>query len=405
MKIAYVVNQYPKVSHSFIRREILALERQGLTIDRYALRGWDDTTLVDPQDIEERDRTRFVLQGGFGALLWQTLKWSVGHPGIFWRGLQLAMALSRGGDRTLAHHLVALAEAAQLAQWLVASGAQHVHAHFGTNSAEVAMLAHALGGPPYSVTVHGPEEWDMPQQLKLRDKVHDAAFVVGISSFACAQLMRWSRAEDWPRIHQVHCGLGADFFDGPPCPSPANARFVCVGRLCAQKAQGLLIEAVARLVQRGVTIELVLAGDGEDRADLEERIAAHGLDATVRITGWLSGEQVRKELLAARALVLASAAEGLPVVIMEAMALRRPVIATNVAGIAELVREGKDGWLVAAGSVSALVDAIERCLGKSSAAMHEMGELGHARVAERHSADDQAKRLASLFRRYAGAST
>lgn len=401
MKIAYFVNQYPKLSHSFIRREILALEKQGWNIARYALRGWDDATLVDAQDQAERLRTRFVLQAGAAALLWHTLRWALGQPRRFWRGLRLAVALTRGGDRTLLHHLAALAEAVQLVTWLRADGVQHLHAHFGTNSAEVAMLARALGGPPYSFTAHGSEEWDMPQQLKLREKIRDAAFVVGISSFTCAQLMRWSRHDDWAKIHQVHCGLDAEDFSAPPAPAPDNRRLLCIGRLCKEKAQRLLIDAVALLARRGTPFELVLAGDGEDRAALEAHIAALGLGDVVRITGWISGAQVRSELLACRALVLASFAEALPVVLMEAMALRRPVIATQVGGIAELVRDGQEGWLVPAGSVEALADAIARCLATPIEQLHAMGERGHQRARERHHADTQAAQLAALFERYA----
>lgn len=401
MRIAYFVNQYPRVSHSFIRREIVALEALGLGIERFALRGWDDATLVDPADLAERQRTRYVMQQGLPSLLAHAIAWFAAHPLRGLRGLKLAFELARGGDRTLAHHLVALVEAVQLVRWLADSGATHVHAHFGTNSAAVAMLAHRLGGPPYSFTVHGSEEWDMPLQLKLREKVRDAAFVVGISSFTCAQLMRWSQPSDWPKLHQVHCGLGPEYIAGPTSPAPDNRRLLCIGRLCKEKAQCLLIDAVALLDQRGVRLDLVLAGDGEGRADVATRIAGHGLTDRVRITGWIGGTQIREELLACRALVLASFAEALPVVLMEAMALRRPVIATCVGGISELVREGQEGWLVPAGSAAALAAAIECCLASPIDALHAMGERGHQRAAERHNADVQAARLAALFNQYA----
>lgn len=402
MRLAYFVNQYPKVSHSFIRREILALEALGLTVLRYALRGWDDASLADPADLAERERTRFVLQDGMFRLLWEGVRWGLKHPRRLFDGLRAALAMAHGGDRTTAHHLVALLEAVRLVDWMAADAATHLHAHFGTNSAEVAHLVRALGGPPYSFTVHGSEEWDMPQQLKLREKVRDAAFVVGISSFTCAQLMRWSRPEDWPKLHQVHCGLDAAYFNGPPVPVPDNRRLLCIGRLCKEKAQLLLVDAVAELARRGVAMELVLAGDGEDRALIEARIARHGLAERVRITGWVGGDRIREELLACRALVLASFAEALPVVLMEAMALRRPVIATHVGGIAELVRDKLDGWLVPAGSVGSLADAIEHCLSSDVKALRAMGDRGHERATLRHRADDQAARLAVLFRQAAG---
>jgi glycosyltransferase involved in cell wall biosynthesis len=397
MKIAYFINQYPKVSHSFIRREILALERQGFNVGRFALRGWD-SELVDPDDLVELERTRFVLKDGLLPLLLRFAGNAVRQPLATARGLAMAFSLANGGDRTLLHHLVSLAEASVLAGWLRADGVQHVHAHFGTNSAEVVMLARALGGPAYSFTVHGPDEWDMPEQLKLRDKVRDAKFVVGISSFTRAQLCRWVRAEDQGKIHIVHCGLEASFHHGAAVPAPDNRTLVCIGRLSRQKAQYLLIDAIAKLKQRGSRVDVVLGGDGEMRPEIEAKIAAQGLQDQVRLTGWISSDDVRRELLAARAMVLPSFAEGLPVVLMEALAVRRPVLTTYIAGIPELVRDGQEGWLVPAGSPDELADAIDACLAMPIDTLRAMGDRGHARVIERHSVDTEALKLAALIR-------
>jgi glycosyltransferase involved in cell wall biosynthesis len=163
----------------------------------------------------------------------------------------------------------------------------------------------------------------------------------------------------------------------------------------------LLLSAVRQLRDAGVFIELVLAGDGEMRPDVERLIALHGLQAQVRITGWISAEQVRQELLAARALVLPSFAEGLPVVIMEAMALRRPVLSTFVAGIPELVQHGEHGWLFPAGDVDALAQAMQDCVRASTAELDDMGAMAHQTVLQRHDADTEASHLLQLFRRAA----
>jgi len=397
MRIAYFINQYPKVSHSFIRREILALERQGLEVQRFALRGWD-AELQDPEDLGERERTRYVLQGGLKGLLQPMLQVLRATPKRFGAALCLALRVGWRADRPWPYHLVYLAEACQLLQWLQAAGSEHVHAHFGTNSAEVVMLANALGGPGFSFTVHGPEEFDKPQFLHLGEKVRRAAFVVAVSDYGRSQLYRWVAHEHWAKVKVVHCGLERSFHDVPPVPVPDVPRLVCVGRLCEQKGQLLLLEAARQLAQRGLGFELVLAGDGELRAALEALVARHGLQAQVRITGWVSGVRVREELLAARALVLPSFAEGLPVVIMEAMALRRPVLTTYVAGIPELVQPGENGWLFPAGSVEALVEAMAACLAMPVARLQAMGEAAHQRVIERHAIDTEAARLAELFR-------
>jgi glycosyltransferase involved in cell wall biosynthesis len=396
MRIAYFVNQYPKVSHSFIRREILALTRQGFEITRIALRGWDGE-LVDIEDLRERELTQYVLRQGAAGLLWPTLKTLLCSPARFFSALGLAWRMSRHADRPWPYHLIYLAEACCVLQRLRAAGVTHLHAHFGTNSAEVAMLAQALGGPPYSFTVHGPEEFDKPEFIHLAEKIRRAAFVVAISSFGRSQLFRWAAHDHWHKVAVVHCGLEPAFHDVPAVPPPAAPRLVCVGRLCEQKGQLLLVEAVRLLTQRGVEVKLVLAGDGEMRRAVEQLIALYGLRQRIEITGWISSEQVRAEILAARALVLPSFAEGLPVVVMESMALRRPVLTTYVAGIPELVRPGENGWLFPAGSVEALADAMADCLAQPPERLAAMGEAARQRVLARHDIDTEAAKLARLF--------
>jgi len=398
VRVAYLINHYPAVSHSFIRREILALERRGVEVMRIALRGWDGA-LADPDDVRERERTRFVLQQGGLALVAAMLANALARPLAFVAAARLATRMAAGSDRSLVYHWIYLGEACVVARWLRDAGIGHVHAHFGTNSAEVAMLARELGGPPYSFTVHGPEEFDAPESLGLGEKIRRAEFVVAISSYGRSQLYRWSEHAAWPKIQVVHCGLDAAFHAALPATSSSPTRFVCVGRLCEQKGQLLLLEAMSRIVRKGIAVELVLAGDGQMRPEVEALIGSLGLRDHVRVTGWIDSAQVREEILAARALVLPSFAEGLPVVIMEALALRRPVISTFVGGIAELVRQGEDGWLVPPGDVVALAAAIERCLATPPARLVEMGAGARARVLERHSADVEAAKLARLFAR------
>ena len=397
MRIAYFINQYPKVSHSFIRREILAVERQGFEVQRIALRGWD-AELVDAEDVSERDKTRYVLQDGMKGLLSPALQVLRAQPRRFFSALWLALRMGRRADRAWPYHVVYLLEACRLLTWLQAFGARHVHAHFGTNSTEVVMLANALGGPTYSFTVHGPEEFDKPQFIHLGEKVRRAAFVAAISSYGRSQLFRWVDHSHWAKVKVVHCGLERSFHDVTPVAVPAVPRLVCVGRLCEQKGQLLLLEAARLLAAQAVAFEIVLAGDGEMRGQIEALIARHGLQSKVRITGWISSDQVRTEILAARALVLPSFAEGLPVVIMEAMALRRPVLTTYVAGIPELVRQGENGWLFPAGEVEALAAAMADCLAQPVEVLQLMGEAAWQRVVERHDIDTEAARLADLFK-------
>ena len=394
--MAYLVNQYPAVSHSFIRREVLALEDREVEVVRIALRGWN-APLVDPKDVLERERTRFVLRQHPVTLLRSLLHEAVRRPGSLFGACRLATRMAKGSERSLLYHWVYVVEACVVANWLRETGIRHVHAHFGTNSTEVAMLAALLCDASYSFTVHGPDEFDQPRAIGLAEKIRRAAFVVAISSFTRSQMLRWVERAHWDKIHVVHCGLEAAFHsDASPEPSAAM-RLVCVGRLSEQKGQLLLLDAMRQVLDSGLPFDLVLAGDGDLRPALEARVRHLGLERHVRITGWISGGEVRSELLAARALVLPSFAEGLPVVIMEAMALRRPVVTTFVAGIPELVRNGDCGWLVPAGDVTALAEAIAACLRCSPDTLARMGELARQRVLERHDVDIEAGKLARLF--------
>jgi colanic acid/amylovoran biosynthesis glycosyltransferase len=386
---AYLINQYPKVSHSFVRREIMALERQGVEVHRFALRGWDERP-VDPLDVEEQRRTQYLLQQGLLPLLLATLFEAFRAPRLWWRALREAVGMSRQGVRPLPYHLVYFMEACLLAASMRKRKVQHLHAHFGTNSAETAVLAALMAPCQCSFTVHGPEEFDKPEALHLRRKVELSKFVVAISSFGRSQLFRWLDAKDWGKVKVVHCGIDDAFCAGALPPVPDTPRLVCIGRLCEQKGQLLLVQAAAELKRLGITFELVLAGDGELRKPIEQLISEHGLQSSVRITGWISGRQVREELAAARAMILPSFAEGLPVVIMEAMAMERPVLSTYVAGIPELVEQGETGWLFPAGDVAAMVNVMQACLLMSQAQLQEMGRTGRSRVLARHGVDRSA---------------
>jgi glycosyltransferase involved in cell wall biosynthesis len=394
LRIAYFINHYPKVSHSFVRREILALERQGFVVERIALRGWLDS-LPDAEDRQEQQRTHYVLRRGLRGLVLPTIRAFLRSPARFFGVVALAVKMSRDSDRPLPYHLIYVAEASRILSWTADFGSLRLHAHFGTNSAEVAMFVRALGGPPYSFTVHGPDEFLRP--IGLEEKIRRSDFVVAISSFGRSQLFLRSRHADWPKIKIIHCGLEESFHQAAPA-TLGPPRLICVGRLCEAKGQLLLIEAAALLAVKGIVFELVLAGDGPMRQEIEALVRERGLGDRVRITGWISSSAVREEILAARALVLPSFAEGLPVVIMEAMALRRPVLSTYVAGIPELVRDGQEGWLFPAGAVDALAEAMQACLASSVDNLRSFGDAAQSRVLARHSVDVEAAKLAELFR-------
>jgi len=395
-KLAYLVSQYPKVSHSFIRREILALERRGWEIERISIRGWD-AELVDPADLSELDKTSFVLRGGMPALAIAVLSQMLGAPHRFFSTLTLALRMMRASDRPALWHLIYLAEACWIAPRLTRQGISHLHAHFGTNPAEVAMLAGALADISYSLTIHGPEEFDRAPSIHLGEKIRRAEFVVAISSYCRSQLYRAVEQRHWPKIKVVHCGIDTAFSAIDVVAPSESPRLVCVGRLCGEKGQLLLILAARILAKEGRKFTLVLVGDGELRPTIERLVDEFGLAGHVKMIGWASAERVKQEILAARALVLPSFAEGLPIVLIEAMILGRPVLTTYVAGIPELVVDGRTGWLFPAGSEEELVRAMRACLETRGDTLKVMGDLARVRALERHGIEEQADSLTGLF--------
>jgi glycosyltransferase involved in cell wall biosynthesis len=396
VRIGYFTNQYPAVSHSFIRREIRALEDLGVEIVRYAIRPQVDG-LNDADDKRELQLTRHILRAGVFVLAGCTVRAFCTQPRATFEALRVALGIGWKSERGLLRHLAYLVEATVLASWCRRDSVQHLHAHFGTNAAAIAMLASMLADIPYSFTAHGPDEFEKASLLSLDEKLRRAAFAVCVSSYGRSQLMRWVPSDLWRKIELVHCGLDPVYLRGEAPPPVAAPRIVCVGRLCVQKAQTLLAEAGARLRDDGIAFEIVLLGDGPLRPDLEAAIRSERLEGRVVVVGWASGDRVRHEIAGARVLVLPSLAENLPVVIMEAMALGRPVISTYVAGIPELVRPGENGWLVPPSDVAALTEALREALAAPIEQIARMGAAGRKRVLEQHDAAREAAKLKVLF--------
>ena len=395
MKIAYLINQYPAVSHSFIRREIKALEDEGIEIFRFSIRS--PAELVDRADLLELEKTKFVLGVGIVGLLLALLRTAITRPKRFVAAFLLAIKIGWLKDRGILVHFAYLAEACVLLGLVRDAEIEHIHAHFAFNPTAVAMLCRVLGGPPYSFTVHGPESIDRAVVLSLEEKIKQASFVVAISEYCRSQLYRWCDRSYWSKIQIVHCGLDKLFFEQKITPVPETNQLVCVGRLNEQKGHLILLEAARQLARTGIDFKLVLVGDGKLRSQIESSIARFDLQDRVTITGWADSDRVRQHLIDSRAMLLASFAEGLPVVIMEALALGRPVVSTYIAGIPELV-EPNSGWLVPSGSSEALAQAMRQVLQFPPDVLSQMGQAGAEKVALRHDVAIEARKLASLFR-------
>jgi len=398
VRVAYLTNQYPAASHSFIRREIEALEAEGIAVSRFSIRPANRSQLPDPRDQEELSKTTCLLQGNRLHLVLSALLAVFSNPLCALKAVRAAFAGCEFRSIDVIRRLAYFAEAAALSRRLCSEKINHIHAHFGTNPATVARVASLLSEIPYSFTLHGPDEFDAPRQLDIAGKVRDSAFCVAISSYGKSQVMRWSAVADWGKIRVVKCGVDESFIHLPDVTdAPVAAKLCAVARLSPQKGIPLLLEAAAELRRRGRDFHLTLVGDGELRKDLENIIDAEGLGEFVELAGWANSSAVIGHLLAARVMVLPSFAEGLPVVIMEALALRRPVIVTSIAGPPELV-DAQCGWLIPAGSVEKLVSALEEALDATPEQLNQMGESGRERVLKLHHSRDNGRKLAAIFR-------
>jgi glycosyltransferase involved in cell wall biosynthesis len=383
VRLAYLCNVYPAVSHSFVRREIEGVEAAGHEVHRFSIRP-PQQGLKDEADLREASTTEAILGHGMARLCVATLILSLTRPGKSVTALATALRLSGPGFARKARHFAYWLEGSWLARRMEQLGVQHLHAHFGTNPAAVAAIARAWGGPRFSFTAHGPDEFDAPRELGLPAKIKAAAFVVAITGYCRSQLMRWSDPREWDKIKVIRCGLDDDILSNAATPvSQTSTEFVCVARLSAQKGLPLLISASERLQAAGASFSLTIIGGGELRTALEAQIRLAGLESIVSLAGVCSTPEMHQRLRGARAMVLPSFAEGLPMTIMEAFALARPVITTAIAGIPELV-DSECGWVIQAGCVDSLVEAMNAALMTPAEDLSGKGAVGRKRVLRLH---------------------
>ncbi|MGY6634430.1 MAG: glycosyltransferase family 4 protein [Alkalilacustris sp.] len=398
--VAYLTGSYPKASHTFIAREIAALRSLGVEVVACSVRRTPAAELSGPAQQAEAAATFCILDAARAPhrLIAAQLMAIARAPRRWASALRLALAIRPAGLKALVWQLFYLAEAAVLAAHLRRKGVVHLHNHFGDSSCTVALLTSQMTGIPFSYTEHGPSIFFAPHHWRLDVKAARARFVACISHFCRSQVMLFADPVHWDRLHIVRCGIDADRYDRPPGDAAAGAagRVVFIGRLAAVKGVRVLLEAVAALHPRHPGLSLTLIGDGPDRAALAARAAALGLADRVRFTGYLSEEEVAAALAQSDLLVLPSFAEGVPVVLMEAMASGLPVVATRVGGVAELVEDGVSGCLVAPGDPEGLATAIDRLLSDPALA-RRFGAAGRIRVRDRHDSLVEATRLRDLF--------
>ena len=392
--VAYLINIYPAPSHSFIRREIAALESDGWRVHRFAHRR-SGITEPDPADQAERLRTEVLRDSSWFGALGSVAKTFARSPFAAGAAAALTFRMAWQGDRRFVAHAGYFGFACILSRRLSALGCRHVHAHMGTNAAAVAMIAGQLHGTTFSLTLHGPHEFVLPDRINLCAKIAVASFVAVVSR-AGEAAVRDRYPQHATKLVRVRCGLDAIWFNESSTAVPRAMRLVSVMRLDPQKNPLLLIEAAKHLDERRIRFHLTILGGGSLRPESERRIQELGLAHCVHLVGWGSQDQVRQHLRASRALVLSSDDEGLPVAIMEAFAMGRPAIATDVGGVSELVETGATGWLVPKGDLRALADATAQCLSASAQTLQHLANNARRKVQE-FDVRESAKTLGEAF--------
>lgn len=400
--IAYLTGEYPRATDTFIQREVAALRAHGMTVETCSVRRTGPEHHTGPEQRLEAAQTFHVLEAVKSPIhLIRAHLAAFRRPKRWFGALRLAWRTSPGGIKPTLYQLIYLAEAAVLADHLRRRGITHLHNHIAKSSCTVAMLMSEMSGIPYSFTLHGPDIFFEPYRWRLDEKIARARFVACISEFCRSQAMAFSAPGHWAKLHIVHCGVDPSRYDAPAPEAPAHLLFV--GRLAAVKGVPVLFEALRDLLPEHPGLHLTLVGDGPDRDGLERAARAMGLAPHLTFAGYRSQSEVAGLLAQSTALVLPSFAEGVPVVLMEAMAARLPVITTRIAGVPELVEHGKSGLVVAPGDVVALRDALSEILGNGDT-RRAMGEAGRAKVLAEFTSDGEGAWLAQLFKGY-GAGT
>jgi glycosyltransferase involved in cell wall biosynthesis len=399
-RFAYLVSQYPAFNHTFILREIRSLRQQGFSIAVISIRACDrPPERLTVEEREELDLTWYVKPLGWAGLLAQAALVALTRPGGFVAGLAHAWRLAGPNPVTLARYSFYFLEAAAAARRLHQQGIPHFHVHF---SSTVGLLMTSIYPLTMSMTIHGPDEFNDPVGFHMAEKVSASKLVAAISSFCRSQLMRFSRPQDWDKFAVSRLGVDpAIFAPRPHRPNPERFEFLCVGRLAPAKAQLILIRACGLLAQRGRVFRLRIIGEGPDRPVLEAEIRRQNLGGAVVLTGALNQDEVRALYQECDVFTLGSFAEGVPVVLMEAMAMEIPCISTYIAGIPELITDGVDGLLVPASDGEALAAAIERLM-DDVPLRHRLGSAGRRRVQETYDLGRNVQQLGELFRRRLG---
>lgn len=398
IRIAYLVSQYPAVNHTFILREVLELRRLGFDIHVASIRPPDRPfeRLAPDEQIEQR-RTFYVKPKRIAGILAVNILVLFTRPSAYLGALAYSLRLAGPNARAALFNLAYFAEAAVVADWMRRQDLSHVHMHF---TSTVGLLVRRLAPIRTSVTIHGPDEFTHPAGFYLAEKIRAFHLLCTISEYGRSQLMRFSDQSQWTKFRVARLGVDPTLYTPRPFrenPSPFEILFV--GRLASVKGPHILIAALDRLVRQGRAVRVRFVGDGPIRPGLERDVAERGLNQHVIFAGWQNADRVRALYQQADIFALPSFAEGIPVVLMEAMAMEIPCVTTRITGIPELIRDRMDGLLVTPSSEEELAAAILRLMDDPEL-RRRLGKSGRQRVLENYDLHHNTEQLAAIFREF-----
>ncbi|MDB9528197.1 glycosyltransferase family 4 protein [Oscillatoria sp. CS-180] len=395
MKIAYLTGEYPRATDTFIQREVSNLRKHGMAVETFSIRKPSEEHLVGAEQKAERARTHYLLPLNPLFLIWCHLICALRSPRNYWQGIKLAWQTSQPGFKGGLFQLFYFLEAVVLAHKLRQQDISHLHNHIANSSCTVAMLAAKIGGGTFSFTMHGPHIFFEPHRWRLDEKIRQASFVSCISHFCRSQGMLFVSPDHWSKLRIIHCGVEPDLFQPKQHEGQGN-HLLYVGRLAAMKGLPVLFEAMDKLKDQLPDLKLTVVGDGGERSDIEAIAQELDLSDRIDFVGYKSQTEVREYLQTADIFVLPSFAEGVPVVLMEAMAAGVPVLTTRIAGVPELVTHNESGWLVPPGDTVALADGL-KMLVNDAALRNQFGKAGHDKVVAEFNVVQESKKLSEIF--------
>lgn len=406
MQIAYLIGRYPGITHTFILREVRMLRRLAVDVRTFSIWRTAQRELLSPVDWEEWRNTDALLPAQPARLLRAHLRGLTRAPRTYMATLGRALTLSSPGIRGRLLGFTWFVEAIVLWDVCRRGGVTHIHAHLDGTAPMVAMLAaefadqsSRVGGPrSWSQTVHGSKEFYDVYRERLAIKAESAKFIACISDYTRSQVMAFVPEELWHKLVVVRCGVDLHEFSASDSRkrSPGELRILTVGRIDAMKGTVLLLHALVELRQRGLQPTLTVVGDGSSKAKAMRMSERLGLSRQVRWEGAVGQNQIREFYAQCDVFCLPSFAEGVPIVLMEAMAMEVPVVANAITGIVELVENGVSGFLVRPGRVDELTDRLARLL-QDPALRASMGRVGRAKVAHDYDLERNVQMLGRML--------